>query len=755
MRDLQPGRLLADERGQSVQVGAAILLGFVVIAITMYQVQVVPDQNAEVEFNHNQEVRHDMTELRNAIHNAGTTGTSTAVSVNLGTQYPPRTIFLNPPPPRGRLQTESIGNISISNATVAEGDYTTDGDTPQEILDGSHATSRISYTPYYTEFDGAPTTIVEHSLGFNTFDNNVSDPITPQGVVNGDSITLTVLRGNVSDQSTSATSIDPRTVTATDEIDIESQGGPITLDLPTKTPAVWNETLGETFDTGESDARVASWNPATNTIRVALDRSSYTFQMAMVGVGNGVPQSDRYDVDRTDGSGNGNGGAGGNSSYSLEWDSPQDSGGDAVLPDCDAESCEWDVGASDDDTLELSAALDPEFDDTDIEFAVDNTTVGSISPQNDTTGPDGSVQTELTADNEGTVHVRGTTDGAGDVIEIEVTNMSSGTTNSFESSIVDQSYFGSNGARYEVSYDVTDVANFDSVEVTVDNLDSGGADDSFSSTDPRNNFEYGWSPTRGGTNGDNYEITIDVLDASGNVIDSRTETDLADGTDPAGNDDLSETDSPTYESVALVDSSDSSGADYLVRYDVSDPAGKFSETEVLFVHDSGSTATAQASATDLTGWAAYSAGGTNGDQFEIIVQLLDDDGIVVDQQVISDTADGSVDGNDPTALNQQVNKFGKKPGQDSFSVQAQLQDQDGDNDLVRIDYVITDSSNNVIATATRSGSGQQIQPGNDHDPGRRRRPGWRDLYGSGDRLGQQRQPGHRLRNGVIAGGMGA
>ncbi|MDZ7746206.1 MAG: hypothetical protein U5K28_06720 [Halobacteriales archaeon] len=49
-----------DTRGQSVQVGVIILFAFAIIAFTSYQAVVVPQQNQQVEFDHNQEVQSDM-----------------------------------------------------------------------------------------------------------------------------------------------------------------------------------------------------------------------------------------------------------------------------------------------------------------------------------------------------------------------------------------------------------------------------------------------------------------------------------------------------------------------------------------------------------------------------------------------------------------------------------------------------------------------------------------------------------------------
>lgn len=694
-------RLRRDERGQSIQVGVAILLGVLVIAMTIYQAQIVPSENAEVEFNHNQDVRNDLVELRNALVNAGTQGESDAVGVTLGTQYPPRAIFLNPAPSSGRLQTETIGNVSFGNVQV-------EGSADQRaLLQENHATARISYVPDYAELDGAGTTVVEHSLAYNRFESGASSALTRQRLLRGDSLTLTTLQGDLAEQATGTFSLDPTVVSGpTDPITITNEtDDPIELYLPTDSPDVWNETLGSVTDPGgPDDARVADWDPGTGHVRVELDPGEYQLQMAAVGVGSDVEETNRYDVEEPGGDGSGGG------AYAVEWENPdREVNSDAEFPDCDAESCTWDVGASDDDTLTLDATtgLPAGFD---VEFESMDSSVGTVSPSQDTTGTDGGVSTELTASGNGTVVIAATSDGGGDVIEIEIENVTSGAV-PFESSIADQGQTGSQ-AQYEVSYDVTGMEDFDRVEVALENLDSGGADETYTSTALRDNIDdYGWVDTYGGTGGDEYEITIEVYNSSNDVAVSRTVTDDADGGDPSGNNDLSTPSSPSLESSTLLDTSQNSNAGYSLQYEIDDPAGEFAETEVLFTNLDNAQETGQGSDTEMSGSVSYSAGGAENDDYEVVVQVQDDDGIVVDSTVISDTADGSVSGADSNAVSTQVSNFYPPDWDDQFTVQAQTQDSDGDDDLEGSSYTVTDDSESVVASQTVTGSGQQIQPG--------------------------------------------
>ncbi|MFC7136658.1 hypothetical protein ACFQRB_09430 [Halobaculum litoreum] len=85
----------------TVQIGAVILFGFLIVALSTYQAAVVPDQNREVEFLHNQEVQTDVVQVANSLSATGRTGSAAPQTVALGTRYPSRALFVNPPPRGG------------------------------------------------------------------------------------------------------------------------------------------------------------------------------------------------------------------------------------------------------------------------------------------------------------------------------------------------------------------------------------------------------------------------------------------------------------------------------------------------------------------------------------------------------------------------------------------------------------------------------------------------------------------------------
>jgi len=93
--------MIDDNRAGEV-IGVVILFGFLILALSMYQVEVVPQQNAETEFQHSGEVRNDLVELRAGILQAGSIDQPQYQTVQLGTTYSTRVFAINPQRRPGR-----------------------------------------------------------------------------------------------------------------------------------------------------------------------------------------------------------------------------------------------------------------------------------------------------------------------------------------------------------------------------------------------------------------------------------------------------------------------------------------------------------------------------------------------------------------------------------------------------------------------------------------------------------------------------
>jgi len=285
----------ADDRGQAIQIGAIILFSFVVIGFSLYQATVVPDQNAQVEFNHNQEVQQDLLELRSGVLSAGASGTGTTTTVQLGTQYPARVFAVNPGAPSGSLRTVDPGGgstMTIANAE-AQNDETADfwsgTGSPRE-----YTTRGLRYQPNYNEFREAPNTVYENTVVYNRAPGGVSVQ-TGQQLVSGRELDLTVLLGSYQASQSESTSVDvsapgnePRTVV------VQSRGDPINVTVPTGlSQSTWEDLLEEQITNGYVDS--VSVSEADNELTITLQQTeggspvTYELRVPAAGIGTGVP----------------------------------------------------------------------------------------------------------------------------------------------------------------------------------------------------------------------------------------------------------------------------------------------------------------------------------------------------------------------------------------------------------------------------------------------------------------------------------
>lgn len=85
-----------------------------------------------------------------------------------------------------------------------------------------------------------------------------------------------------------------------------------------------------------------------------------------------------------------------------------------------------------------------------------------------------------------------------------------------------------NKTSYTVSWEVANTATFQQVTVTFENTTRNNPKvETRTSTDPTGPVSY----AKGGTGGDRYEITVDVYNDEGIVVDSQTVADVSDGDD--------------------------------------------------------------------------------------------------------------------------------------------------------------------------------------------------------------------------------
>ena len=237
------------ERAVAPVVGFILIFAILIILLSMYQALWVPIQNEEVEFDHYQDVKDDMTDVRSAVFEARTTGQTQSTTVKLGTRYPNRVLAINPPPSTGRLETGERRNISLANQDGTEIDIP--ARFPGIASSDEVYTQFISYTPNYRELDtGAP---IRHEHGllymdYNETENggglvihNEKQTLVQTYEEGTDEVTLVPIQGNYSERGVERVSMDPEPgILVTREFE------DVNLTVPTDlSETTWEEVLAD------------------------------------------------------------------------------------------------------------------------------------------------------------------------------------------------------------------------------------------------------------------------------------------------------------------------------------------------------------------------------------------------------------------------------------------------------------------------------------------------------------------------------
>lgn len=295
-----------DTRGQVIQIAALLLFTFAVLAFASYQATVVPQQTAQAEQEHNQQTKNDLQNIKRAIETTSTSGASGSATVRMAPRYPNRLLAINPPRRSGSIRTvELVNERAVSDQPGIAIDNAVYPDTADERYDrwnGSERTfetNRLEYQADYNQFENSPTRVYEQSLLYNAFENGAivvnSDE---QQLIDGTTIRLTALRGELDVSGPQAQTIEPQPVSAPAEsITVTGDGGNITLTILTNlSRADWEEALAE-----EEHASVGAFSTDEkfNEVTIELDGNQhYDLLLGAVGLGQNVPDTEAaYIVD--------------------------------------------------------------------------------------------------------------------------------------------------------------------------------------------------------------------------------------------------------------------------------------------------------------------------------------------------------------------------------------------------------------------------------------------------------------------------
>ncbi|WP_277554104.1 hypothetical protein [Halobaculum limi] len=265
-------------------IGFILIFGFLVVSYSIVQAYVVPNQNATIEYNHYQEARSDMVDLYAGIVSlsASTQSGQVLVPVSLGTEYPARLLFLNPPPASGQLGTSTPGSLQIR---------TVNGTSNTTEICGGTSTSGLTFTPgYYVS--SQPSIRYEHGLLYVDTNDGGYAIIDHQPVVDDTSNTINIYRltGRFETRGRSTTLPVELTGTKTyglTTVKIEDNG----ITLPSKLPATeWNDhILPPSIDATQN---------GSNIDLSGFSGEEYTLRCYTVGLGEQPPTEFRHSTTR-------------------------------------------------------------------------------------------------------------------------------------------------------------------------------------------------------------------------------------------------------------------------------------------------------------------------------------------------------------------------------------------------------------------------------------------------------------------------
>ena len=286
-------RFSRDRRGQSVVVGTVILFGFLIVALSLYQVQIVPQENAEIEFQHFEETRNDLVEVRAGILQAGSIDRPQYRTVRLGTTYSTRLFTINPPAPAGTIRTTESYPITISNGTDTE----------------TIPTRFLQFRPGYNEIDRSSTWYDASVLYLNATENGGGIVvIEEQELVDDDGkVRIVALQNEFRRSGTGRVTLELRPAEA---VTGSIPEGDINVTIPTR--------LGGDEYWADADIPAATYGGVTSDANgdgvhnLTLETTADNLTVDTVGVQE-APEDPTQNADATLGGGGGTGGGGGDS----------------------------------------------------------------------------------------------------------------------------------------------------------------------------------------------------------------------------------------------------------------------------------------------------------------------------------------------------------------------------------------------------------------------------------------------------------
>lgn len=280
-----------DRRGVSEVIGSILVFGLLIMLVSLLQVQAIPNANEEVEFEHSQQVRGDFSELQVAIDKTLDSGRSQSASVQMGTDYPSRLLFYNPPSSSGTLRTTEKGTMTISNV---QSDSDAGVFFDEMGNDVEYDTRSLTYSVGYHELANSPTDVREPAVAYR-YENDVA-LVSETNLVDGTEINLVAIGGELDAGGVTSEKIEAKALSAPAKTyTVQDTGDPVTIEVSTSlSQSKWRELLSDEMG---ANGHVETVTVDDGILKVELNTTTqYTLRTSKVGFGQGGAPGPSYMV---------------------------------------------------------------------------------------------------------------------------------------------------------------------------------------------------------------------------------------------------------------------------------------------------------------------------------------------------------------------------------------------------------------------------------------------------------------------------
>lgn len=248
------------DAGVSVVVGFILIFAIMMMALTLYQSNAVPQLEKEAEIAHHRQAVNQLQNFQSEFIQASS-GEPVSTTFNPGLTYgSPGSIFVHSPPASGTVSVvdykgydDNPGNVIIKNA-IGRGPANVFWHSNNNIVGNGeqgfeYDTKYFSFHPQYYHFQSAPNTFLSYGALYKQYpkageDNRVL--MTNQQIVSGKDINLMMMDGDLTTARASEMTLEVKPVSASDN-DITVTNAPgesFEIELPTTlTREKWVEIL--------------------------------------------------------------------------------------------------------------------------------------------------------------------------------------------------------------------------------------------------------------------------------------------------------------------------------------------------------------------------------------------------------------------------------------------------------------------------------------------------------------------------------